>query len=365
MSDGPVLADASPARPLWLRDLSEEELLARILPVYAAACGREGDILLGPGDDAAVVAAPSGSVVATTDTMVLGHDWRDDWSSPQDVGHKLVTQNVADVAAMGARPTGLLVTLAAHRDLEVAWVEGFAHGIARAAAAYDVTVVGGDLSGAPEGVIVVTITALGDLEGREPVRRSGARPGDLLAVHGSLGESGAGWWLYEHGYRPDHAGPWSGDGEPTPQWRRAGAMDHLMGVHRTPVTHPGSGALAARAGATAMIDLSDGLVRDAGRIARASGVRIDLDGEALQRDFVAPLVEVLPEGVAWQQVLTGGEEHSLVATVPADSPLLRDQDDPDGRWWVIGRVLPFAEEEPAVTLDGAPVSGQGWDHFGG
>ena len=346
-----------------LRDLSEEDLLDRIFPYFV----QREDVLVPPGDDAAVLRAPTGSVVATTDTMVLGHDWRDEWSTPAEVGSKLVTQNVADIAAMGARPTGLLVTLAAHGDLPARWAEEFSQGVASQAERYDVSVVGGDLSGAPDGVVMVSITALGDLEGRDPVLRSGARVGDVLAVHGSLGWSGAGWWLYDQGETdPGSPRPYPTGEEPPPGWHEQSARSVLMWFHRTPVTSVSSGVVASLAGATAMMDVSDGLVRDAGRIARASGVRIDLDRTNLERDFVdPPLTDVLPLDVAWSQVLTGGEEHSLLATFPADSPLLRDQSDPDGHWWVVGRVVEADDARPRVTLDGEAIQGQGWDHFAG
>ena len=155
-----------------LRDTSEGELLARIFPIYAGS-GHvdEGSVPVGPGDDAAVVSAPGGSVVATTDSMVCGLDWRDDWSSAHDVGVKLAAQNLADIAAMGAEPTALLVSLAADPDLEVAWAVDLARGIASLASRAGAPVVGGDLSGAPAGVVVVSVTALGDLRGRAPVLR--------------------------------------------------------------------------------------------------------------------------------------------------------------------------------------------------
>ena len=185
---------------LRLRDLSEGEVLARIFPILSDGAdqdrptgGRQRPpMLVGPGDDAAVLAAGSGSVIVTTDSMVRGKDWRDDWSSAHDVGVKLVAQNVADIAAMGGVPTGLLVSLMADPELEIAWVEDFARGIADGAADAGCPVVGGDLSSAPEGVVVLSMTALGDLKGRAPVLRSGARVGDVVAVCGSLGWSGAG-----------------------------------------------------------------------------------------------------------------------------------------------------------------------------
>ena len=229
-----------------LRDVSEGELLARVFPVYAGTRPPAwGSVPVGPGDDAAVVGAPGGSVVATTDTMVRGRDWRDEWSSAYDVGVKVATQNLADIAAMGAEPTGLLVALVADPDLEVEWAVDLARGIASVAEQAGAPVVGGDLSSGGPGVVVVAVTALGDLRGRTPVLRSGARVGDVVAVCGSLGLSGGGLLLLERG----EADP---DRSPTTHGRRhgirhaGGARPRGAGADAPP---PGAGgAVAGRAG---------------------------------------------------------------------------------------------------------------------
>ncbi|NHN54472.1 thiamine-phosphate kinase [Calidifontibacter sp. DB0510] len=317
-----------------LAQLSEEQILARILPHFAAS----SDVLLAPGDDAAVLRA-SGAVVVTTDSMVRGLDWRDDWSSASDVGRKVVVQNVADIAAMGARCTGLVVALAAAPATEIAWLEELATGIAAAAAEAGTSVVGGDLSSAPAGVVVITLTALGDLGGRAPVLRSGARVGDVVAVCGSLGRSGAGLALYA-------------DAADRPEQSAAAAV--LREAHRTAGRPPyEAGPAAADAGATAMLDISDGLVRDAGRIAAASGVGIALDRAALEREVDGPIREVFgADGLPF--VLTGGEEHSLLATFPPGGVPSAEPS-----WRAIGEVTAGT----GVSLDGIPQTGGGWDHF--
>ncbi|MGL5865126.1 MAG: thiamine-phosphate kinase [Dermatophilaceae bacterium] len=338
-----------------LCDVGESGLLARLFPVYASArTDAADDVLVGPGDDAAVVAS-SGSAVVTTDSMVRGLDWRDEWSSPEDVGWKIVGQNLADVAAMGARPTSLVIALAADPETSVDWCVGLATGVAAAAACHRVAVVGGDVSGAPPGVIVVTVTALGDLGGRHPVLRSGARRGDVVAVCGTLGRSGTGLELLRRGGRA----PWS-EGP-------AGTAAAVIRVHRrAPVRHLAAGPLVARL-ATAMIDVSDGLVRDLARLATASGVCVDLDRNALA-PFAAPLAEVVGEDEAWRQVLGGGEEHALVATFASDADLdALAAGDPALRWVHIGTVredvATAAPGAPRVTLDGADAGLPGWDHF--
>lgn len=364
---------------LRLRDISEGELLARVFPVYAGTRPpRSGSVLVGPGDDAAVVGTPSGSVVATTDSMVRGLDWRDEWSSAHDVGAKVAAQNVADIAAMGAVPTALLVSLVADPALEVEWAVDLARGVAALADQAGARVVGGDLSAAPPGVVVVSVTAFGELGGFSPVLRSGARVGDVVAVCGSLGLSGGGLVLYERGEpdpdrlgRPGTAGPAMGAAEAS----RAGgsgaaaslgerelAVRALMRHHRAPVPPWRCGPVAAAAGAHALVDVSDGLVTDVGRVAAASGVAVDLDGTVLRERYAAgPLSLVLGAQEALHQVLAGGEEHSLVATFADAASVPVTDEEP---WRLIGRVLEAGLQGPVVTVDGAvPDRASGWDHF--
>lgn len=325
-----------------LRDVSEEDLLALILPLMVALPEQvAAGVSVGPGDDAAVLATDAATIL-TTDSMVRGRDWRDEWSSPSDVGVKLVVQNVADVAAMGGRPTGLLVTLAADPDLPIDWVCRLAEGIGAAARAADAHVVGGDLSSAPAGTVVVSVTAVGTLEGRKPLLRSGARPGDVVAVCGTLGTSGAGLHLLLSAHRAAPTG--------TPHAARA---EELIDAHRRPHCPLAEGPRAAVAGATAMIDISDGLLRDASRIAAASAVRLDLHRDALAPD-VERLAAAVGAEVALECVLSGGEEHSLLACMPSDVAQTLG-----APWRVIGSVV--AGE--GVSLDGIPAQPRGWDHF--
>jgi thiamine-monophosphate kinase len=302
--------------------------------------------VLGPGDDAAVVAAPDGRVVLTTDVMVEGRDFRRDWSTAQDVGAKAAMQNLADIAAMGAVPTALVVALVAPLDLDPDWATGLTEGLVEGCAGTGTGVVGGDLSRGTE--LMVAITALGDLQGRPPVRRDGAEPGQVVAVAGVLGHSAAGLALLRAGY---------------PRPTKGGETDRTLAArvaaHRRPAAPLVSGPAAADAGATAMLDLSDGLVLDAGRLAEASGVRVELDLAALSGD-IAQLEDAAThagaEAAAW--VLGGGEDHGLLATFPAGVPL------PDG-FRAIGRTsAPPGGEEPGVLVDGRPWTGPaGWDHF--
>ncbi|MEU6022183.1 thiamine-phosphate kinase [Micromonospora sp. NPDC047134] len=287
-------------------------------------------VLLGPGDDAAVVAAPDSRVVASTDVLVEGRHFRRDWSEAYDIGRRAAAANLADVAAMGAEPTALLVALCVPTEVETGWVEQLADGIGAEAAGVGASVVGGDMSASP--TLTIAVTALGDLAGRPPVTRSGARPGDLVALAGRTGYAAAGFTVLSRGFR-------------TPRL--------LVEAYRRPEVPYAAGPVAARLGATAMIDISDGLLADLGHVARASGVAVDLRREAFE---VPPQMRDAAQALgvdpyAW--LLAGGDDHALAATFPPEVVL------PDG-WRPIGRVA----EGRGVTVDGAPFDGPaGWDHF--
>jgi len=287
--------------------------------------------LLGPGDDAAVVAAPDGRVVASTDVLVQGVHFRLDWSTPEHVGRKAVAVNLADIAAMGATPTTVLVGLACPPDTPREVVTGLADGMWAEAERASVGVSGGDMVRADQ--LVISVTALGDLGDREPVTRSGARPGDVVAVNGRLGWAAAGLAVLGRGFRSPVG---------------------VVNAQRCPEPPYEAGPRAALAGATAMIDVSDGLLADLGHIGEASDVGIDVRTADL--DVPARLTEVGAalgaDPLDW--VLTGGEDHALAATFPPFTEL------PDG-WRVIGVVTMAGS---GITVDGKPFSREGgWTHW--
>jgi thiamine-monophosphate kinase len=288
--------------------------------------------LLGPGDDAAVVAAPDARVVACTDILVDTVHFRLDWSTPEQVGRRAAAANLADVAAMGAVPTGLLVALACPATTPVETLTALADGLWAEATAAGVGVVGGDVAASP--TLVVSVTALGSLEGRQAVTRAGARTGDVLALRGRVGWAAAGLAVLQRGFRSPAV---------------------VVGAHRVPEPPYAAGPEAARAGATAMIDISDGLLADLGHVARASGVVVDVRSGALE--VPARLIDVAAalgtDPRHW--LLTGGEDHALVATFPPDVPL------PEG-WIEIGAVR---AGDASVLVDGRPYEGGpgGWEHF--
>jgi len=286
--------------------------------------------LVGPGDDAALVAVPDGRVVACTDVLVEGRHFRCDWASATDIGHRAAAANLADVAAMGGVATALLVSLCIPPDLDPRWVEQLADGLTAEAESIGAAVVGGDMSASP--VITIAVTALGDLDGRPPVLRSGARDGDIVAMAGRIGHAAAGYTILSRGFRSPKV---------------------LVEAYRRPSVPYWAGPAGAMLGATSMIDVSDGLLADVGHLAESSNVGIDIRRDVFEvtsqmRDASQAL------GVdAYTWILTGGDDHPIVATFPAGTVL------PEG-WLVIGRVLDGA----GVTVDGRMhTEAPGWDHF--
>lgn len=303
--------------------------------------------LLGPGDDAAVVRAPDGRVAVSADMLVEGRHFRLDWSTPEQVGRKAVAQNGADIAAMGARPTAFLVSLGCPPDTPASVASGISEGIGVAAEAIGAGVVGGDLVQSDH--VVVSVTVLGDLEGRAPVLRSGARAGDVVAVAvaGALGRSAAGLALLSVGLTGADGASDASDAA-------------LVDAHRVPTPPYRAGVEAARAGARAMTDISDGLVADLGHIANASAVRIRVDRSRIGLDPALAAAAARVGADPWQWILTGGEDHALAATFPPDVDL------PTG-WTVIGDVVSGGGADPesaAVLVDGRDwTASGGWQSF--
>ncbi len=331
---------AGPVRAPTLADVGEDGLVRAVLGRYRPS---PAFVQVPAGDDAAVLGVSGARVVVSTDTLVEGADFRRDWSRGADVGVKLAAQNLADVAAMGARPLGLVVSLAAPPTLELAWATGLADGLDDETARAGAAVVGGDVSQADQ--LVVTGTALGVLEG-PAVLRSGARAGDVVALAGRTGPSAAGLALL------------LASGTPAAASGRTPAASGLVTAHLAPRPPYPAGPTAARAGATALIDTSDGLLRDAARVARASGVVLDLDPAALAppADLVAAATALGEPSLATSWVLAGGEDHALLGCFPADA-------DVPAPYVVVGRVL-AASDAPGVLVGGSSWRGpDGWHHF--
>lgn len=331
----------------------------RFRSVPAAQDWPEGT--LGPGDDAAVVPAPDGRFVISTDAMAQDRDFRLDWpsgvrDSGYSTGWKAAAQNLSDINAMGARASGLLLALTLPDHTPVAWLDRCAAGIVgaiRALGAARCRIVGGDLGGDDRITICVTVT--GDLQGRpaltrvlaEPQRRPGGADGLDLVLCGRAGWSAAGLAVLQ---TPRH--------ELLPALERTGLHRHAAqaaAAQLRPRPVLSAGRLAADSGALAMMDVSDGLLRDAGRLGSINGLVPVLDPVWVDHEAapLEPLAEALgADARAW--VRSGGEDYGLLAVMPRQAAL------PTG-FRRVGRLLPPDGDHPAVGR----AAGAGWDHFGG
>jgi len=322
-----VVGVGSGAQDQTLGELGEFGVIERLTRGRPAS----SEVVIGPGDDGAVIGAGDGRVVVSTDMLVEGRHFRLDWSTPHDVGRKAMAQNAADIEAMGARVTAFVVGFGAPADTPAAHVDALADGMWQEAGRIGAVIVGGDVVSSPQWVVSVTV--LGDLGGRAPVLRSGARPGSQLAVTGQLGYSAAGYALWDSGIE---------------------GFKEFRQRHLVPQPPYRQGRVAAAAGAEAMIDISDGLVGDLRHVAEASGVAVDLSTVALTPEREALMAAAEAVGAdPWDWVFGGGEDHALVAAFAGPVP---------AGWRLIGRVL---EGPSGVLVDGEPWRGYaGWQSFG-
>ncbi|GGD17442.1 thiamine-phosphate kinase [Nocardioides daphniae] len=315
-----ALSDETP-----LAEVGEFELIEAFIGLYPQG----DDVVVGPGDDAAVVRIRNGHVVVSTDVMVEGRHFRRDWASGGDVGRRAAAQNLSDINAMGGVAHSMTVGLTLPTDLPVGWALDFARGFADECAKVGAQVIGGDTTRGDQ--VVIAVTAIGAVT-RAPVLRSGARPGDVVALCGRQGWAAGGLAVLTRGFRSPRV---------------------LVEAYRSPEPPYAAGGDAAEAGATSMIDVSDGLVADAGHLAVESGVAIDLRTESFE---VAEPLHAVGSALGadpMQFILGGGDDHPLLATFPSASAV------PMG-WQVIGEVL----EGSGVTVDGAAYEGPGgWVHF--
>lgn len=314
---------------LSVRESGEDAVLAVILEELGglqAASTELAALTLAPGDDAAVLELPDDGaparIVLTTDTLSQDQDFRARWWSGEAQGApmgravalKAAAQNLSDLNAMAATPVALLVSLTLPGGTSLEWVRGFYRGLAEAVSregAGHCRIAGGDLGSGPG--ISVTLTAVGRLRaGHPPLRRAGAQPGDQLAVSGPLGAAAAGLALLEAGH------PCA-----DPQ------LSRLRDAQIAPAPRLTTGTQALAARASAGMDLSDGLLRDAGRLARASAVRVRLDETALADQAAALLPAARALGIrepkaqaeALRWVASGGEDYELLATFPTGAVL--------------------------------------------
>lgn len=298
-------------------------------------------VRLGAGDDGAVYVTPPGTdEVISTDTMVEGLHFTAETMRPRDVGWKLCAANFSDMAAMGAEPAQLVISAALPKDLPLAWLTACYDGVRSLCRKYRVNLLGGDMTGSPGGVIL-TAAVTGFLPSGTAVPRSGARPGDLLALTGTVGDSAAGLAALLRG--------------------RGGDFPAVTERHQRPLPHIEAGRALREAGAHALDDITDGLASEANEIAKASGVTlvIDADRVPLSEETRRAAEAFGEDPLRW--ALTGGEDYALLAAGPEDVLCRAAERAPLA---VVGRV---EEGGPAVFLERAgrrtPLPRAGYDHF--
>jgi thiamine-monophosphate kinase len=355
----------------------ERAAVARVLGRLRADRSVPTPWVIEPGDDAAALALPAGEVaVLTTDTLVEGVHFERSWTSPEDLGYKLIQSATSDVGAVAARPRAALVAVSAPGMLAETELLALTEGMLEAARAHGLVLAGGDTTQAP--ILVLTASVLGSAEPAALRSRSGARPGDFLAVTGELGDAAAGLLALKELERGQ---------PPPPTWLRAESA--LAGIEKRldalgfagdapalavaarrflrPSPPISIGPKASAAGATALIDISDGLGSELGLIAEASGVGIMVETAAVPVGAGARAWAGRHGGDPLSFALNGGEDYELLIAVPPD------------RWesLVTGlaaervRVIKIGEAGPhkqGVQLRDAagkvhPLQGRGYEHF--
>jgi len=283
---------------------SEAELIAALKAIFEADADER--VLVGIGDDAAVISQPKGKVALATDIAVEGVHFNRSWSSLFEIGAKITAANLADIYAMGGKPEYLLVAAALPQGFEVSEIQELARGIVDEAAKVGARVVGGDLTASQS--LVISIAVYGSI--KDPVLRSRAKVGDLVIINDLPGASAAGLALLQQGIKDERTLP-----------------------HRRPIVDYIAARDFALAGVSAMADVSDGLISELSHIAKASGVGIEIRTDE-PIDF------------------HGGEDHVFVATISPHLPFPRQAIE-------IGRVV----LGKGVRINGEPASHKGFTHF--
>jgi len=331
-------------------ELSEDQLIEAIARVLS---GEEPGVVVGIGDDAAVVQPGGGQTVLTTDLLVEGVHFERGSISARDLGAKAITVNVSDIAAMAASPRYALVSLAIPADVNAAWVIELYGGMRDVCAEHALALVGGDTNRAE--LVVLSVAVIGEVAPGRALTRSGARAGDAIVVTGSLGAAAGGLALSRaHPSKAAEAlsAPWGRD---------------LLQAFTRPVARVGEAQVLASAGATAMMDLSDGLAKDLSRLCLASAVG------ARVRIADIPVAPSLAAGAEMLQVdalrlaLSGGEDYELLATMPPDAVDAARAELREGFGVALSPVgeIVVGAGMVAIGLDGAEAALEpaGWDHF--
>jgi thiamine-monophosphate kinase len=312
-------------------------------------------VRLGLGDDAALVDMGSHLGILTADMLVEGIHFERRTVPPGDLGYKALAVNVSDVAAMGGSPRYALVSLGLPEDVEASWVVELYGGLREGAREYAMALVGGDTSGADR--VVVSVAVTGEVASGAAVTRSGARPGDRIVVTGALGASAGGLKLLQ---APAHDVARAASSE----WGRS-----LVEAHLRPVARVGEGQTLAQSGATAMIDVSDGLAKDLARLCDAGGVAAAvLVADVPIAITLMQLADALPEVDPLAFALGGGEDYELLATLPPDGVAATASKLAERFGTQLTEIGEIRQGRGliAVDADGSerPLEPSGWDHFG-
>jgi thiamine-monophosphate kinase len=334
-----------------IRDIGEFGLIDRLVAALPSEARATGDgVLVGAGDDAAVLRQSPGEVqIVTTDALVEDVHFRLDWTDWSSLGHKALAVNVSDIAAMGGLPATAVVTLGLRGDELVSDLEAMYRGMGELARRHGIVIVGGDIVRV-ERERLISVTAMGRARAGSVLLRSGAKPGDAIGVTGTIGASAAGLEILKH--------PKRFDGMVT--------ADRLVRAHLRPEPRVDAGQLLVEHGATAAMDLSDGLAGDLPKILTASGVSAEI--EATRLPVIAAVRALFPDH--WQELaLKGGEDYELLFTIPEEGwgALAADAEDRDINVTRIGTIFPSGER-PELLLRHAdgdrerlPVGA--FDHF--
>lgn len=352
----------------------------RLIADFTASLHSHSRVLVGSGDDCALLAHPDSRSVISTDVLVEGIHFRRDWMSLEQIGRRAAAQNAADIAAMGASAHSAVAAVTIPKDIGKAEVNALATGLAKGLESYGYALVGGDLSSGS--CLQIAVTVIGDLEGRPPLLRCEAQAGDLVYFAGNLGDSAAGLALLERFQSPQEA-----IDHPTLPTELCDLAIEALSRYQVPQVPANLAPKLAKAGAHALMDVSDGLSRDGAKIAAASGVVLNLSQSHLAKyaQRLAGLADFLGAN-SWDWVLGGGEDHGLLCCAPAGFSV--------PGFTAIGEVLPakyaatiatatdkYADnrtegadsidrdaQDPLqlyLLVDGKPYDQQGWDHFSG